>query len=111
MSMTTKAIKTGKQTDQPDARTVVLRGETYTIRELNVDEYDECLKAAEDENGNVPFGKLLRQMVARAVRPIPARPWKFPVYRTLESIVQEMHYTDVVDESEVSGEEETRPND
>jgi hypothetical protein len=104
---TLKAVKADKLTAVPGVRHVRLRGVDYTITEIDVDQHDEAMKTAEDENGNVPFGKLLRAMVLMSVRPLPkGKSWPFPVYRTLEQIVNEMHYIDLPDETDEGKESE-----
>lgn len=97
-----KVIKGGKTNDNPDERKITLRGVEYTIREIDTDEYDDIIKTLEDGTGNVRFDKLLKAMVARCVRPLPNKPFKFPVYKTLEGIVQEMHYTELEDEAKAA---------
>jgi hypothetical protein len=101
-----KAVKGGKTDEVPDVRKVTLRGVEYTIREIDVVEYDEIIDGLADENGAVRFDKLLRAMVMRCVTPLGSKPFKFPVYRTLEGIVNEMHYADVKDEAAEGGDEE-----
>lgn len=94
-----KEIRGDKVDENPGVKHVKLRGVEYTISELDVDQYDAAMKVAEDRDGNVPFGKLLRAMVGMAVRPLPkGGPFKFPVYRTLEGVVNDMHFQDVPDE-------------
>jgi hypothetical protein len=93
-----KAVKGDNLDPNPGERHVRLRGIDYTITELDVDQHDKAMKEAEDKDGNVQFSRLLRAMVGKAVRPLPKTPFKFPVYRTLEGIVNEMHYEDVPDE-------------
>ena len=95
-----KAVKGGKVDDEPGVRHITLRGVAYTITEIDVPGYDKAMEAATDpETGQVPFGKLLRAMVLACVRPIPKEGWKYPVYRTLEGIVNEMHFLDLPDEA------------
>ena len=105
---TLKAVKGDKLTEIPGVRHARLRGVDYTITEIDVDQHDEAMKLAEDANGNVPFGKLLRAMVMMSVRPLPKTKWSYPVYRTLEQIVNEMHYIDLPDETKV---DETKDDD
>ena len=113
-------IKSGKTDETPDERHITLRGVDYTIREIDVTEYDEIVKEVADPlTGAVRFDRVLKGMALRCVRPLPSKPWKFPVYRTLEGIVNEMHYTDLPDEAdkpegegeggEAEGEEEKVP--
>lgn len=100
MSSGLKAVKGGKTDETPDERHITLRGVAYTIREIDTVEYEEIIKEiADPETGGVRFDRLLKAMVLRCVRPLPSKPWKFPVYRTLEGIVNEMHYTDLPDEA------------
>lgn len=114
-----KTVKGGKATAEFETRTIVLRGTTYTVRELDVDEYEECLKSAEDERGFAEFGRLLKMMTIRAVSPSPAareRPLPYPIYRTLEQIVNVMHFSDLAEDSpdepdDEEAEPETVPND
>ena len=97
----TKAIKSDKVTEEFGIEHITLRGVEYTIRELDVTEYDECQDAVKDEDGGILFSKLLRMMVLRCVSPSiakRARPLPYPVYRTLEERVNLMHYTTVTDE-------------
>lgn len=119
--MSTGDVKTIKG-DNPDnefaERKITLKGVEYTIRDLDVPQYEECLKAAEKPDGSVPFGDLLKVMVMRAVSPSPAarkRPLPYPVYRTLENIVNVMHFLDLPDEAappdkDADGEPEAVPN-
>ena len=98
-----KEVKGGKTDDKPDVVKRTMRGTEYTIRELTVPEYKECLKTATDPDGMTPFQDLLDQMVLRAVKPSPAsmsKPMSYPVYRTLENIVNVMHFREVPDDSE-----------
>jgi len=102
MPSSLKTIKGGKTTDDFETRTITLRGTTYTIRELDTDEYEECLKSAEDDKGYAEFGRLVKLMTIRAVSPSPAarpRPLPYPVYRTLEQIVNVMHFADLAEDS------------
>lgn len=98
---TLKAVRGDKVTEEPGVKHIRLRGVDYTITEIDVDQHDEAMKMSEDPlTGQVPFGKLLRAMVMMCVRPLPkGKPWPFPVYRTLEQIVNEMHYIDLPDET------------
>jgi hypothetical protein len=99
-------IRSGKTDEDPEVRHVTLRGVEYTIREIDTNEYDEIVKEIADPlTGAVRFDRLLKGMVLRCVRPLPAKPWKFPVYRTLEGIVNDMHYTDLVDETKKESED------
>ena len=118
--MPTKTVKGGKATAEFETRTITLRGITYTMRELDVDEYEECLKSAEDERGFAEFGRLLKMMTIRAVSPSPAareRPLPYPIYRTLEQVVNVMHFSDLNEDApeasddEDATEPETVPND
>lgn len=108
-----KTVKGGKATAEFETRTTTLRGTTYTVRELDVDEYEECLKSAEDERGFAEFGRLLKMMTIRAVSPSPAareRPLPYPIYRTLEQIVNVMHFSDLSEDApEPSDDEEAEP--
>lgn len=122
-----KAVKGGKTDDGPGVRHITLRGVAYTIREIDVIEYDQIIEGLADENGAVRFDKLLRAMVMKCVTPLGSKPFSFPIYRTLEGIVNELHYTDVEDdavaaakakaaageaneETEAEAEETTAPN-
>lgn len=100
-------IKSGKTDEDPEVRHVTLRGIEYTIREIDVDEYDAIVREVADPvTGAVRFDRLLKGMVLRCVRPLPSKPWKFPVYRTLEGIVNDMHYADLPDEAAKESEDE-----
>lgn len=103
MSSGLKSIKGGKTENEFEDRHITLRGTEYTIRELDVTEYKACLKAATDETtGMTPFQDLLDQLVLRAVSPSPAarsKPMPYPVYRTLEDIVNVMHFRELPDEA------------
>jgi len=121
-----KTVKGGKTEDEFDHRTIKLRGVEYTIKELDVVQYKEALKAATDEKtGMTPFQDLLDVMVLKCVSPSPAarsKPMPYPVYRTLENIVNEMHFItldeDKADkpaeseegEGDGDGEEQSDPN-
>jgi len=105
---TLKTIKGGKATNDFESKILTFRGTTYTIRELDVDEYEQCLKSAEDERGFAEFGRLLKMMTIRAVSPSPAsrsKPLPYPIYRMLEQTVNVMHFSDLKDES--AGADET----
>jgi hypothetical protein len=102
-----KAVKGGKTDDDPSVRHITLRGVEYTIREIDVVEYDEMIEGLADENGAVRFDKLLRAMVLKCVTPLGSKPLKFPVFRTLEDIVNKMHYTDVEPDGEDKGDDES----
>lgn len=99
-------VKAGKTDDDPSIRHITLRGVDYTIREIDTNEYDDIITGLADANGAVRFDKLLKAMVLKCVTPLPSKPWKFPVYRTLEAIVNEMHYTDLADEAEKPAEDD-----
>ena len=104
-----KTIRADKTTEEPGVRHITLRGVEYTITEIDVPGYDEALAEATQPDGTVPWGKLLRSMVAKCVRPLPkGKPWSYPVYRTLEGIVNDMHFLDLPDEAAAeSGDEES----
>jgi hypothetical protein len=108
---TVKAIRTGKLDEEPGVRHITLRGVEYTITEIDVPGYDKALEASMDENGQYPFNKLLRHLVMACVRPLPKTPWKFPVYRTLEGIINDMHYTDLPDEAKKTDETDETEGD
>ena len=102
MTAQTKSVRAGKTEAEPEIRKVTLRGVTYVIRELDVVEYKKCLEAA-TKNGFTPFQDLLDQMVIMAIKPSPAtakRPLPYPVYRTLEDIVNVMHFVNLEDEAD-----------
>lgn len=104
-----KEVKGGKTEDVPDVVKRTMRGTEYVIRELTVPEYKECLKAATDPEGLTPFQDLLDQMVLRAVKPSPAagsKPMSYPIYRTLENIVNVMHFREVPEDGETEDEED-----
>jgi len=108
-STSLKTIKGGKTTNEFETKSIALRGTTYTVRELDTDEYEECLKSAEDERGFAEFGRLLKLMTIRAVSPSPAarsRPLPYPIYRTLEQIVNVMHFSDLTEDKPDEPEEE-----
>lgn len=98
---TLKAVKGGKTENEFDDRHITLRGVEYTVKELSVTEYKECLKSA-TKDGFTPFQDLLDVMVVRCISPNPAartKPMPYPVYRTLEDIVNTMHFTTLEDEA------------
>jgi len=102
-----KAVKGGKTEDEFTSRTITLRGVEYTIRELDVVEYKSALKQATDATGFTPFQDLLDVMVPMTVSPSPAarrKPMPYPVYRTLEDIVNVMHFITLRDEAEAEPE-------
>lgn len=99
MAAATKVVKSGKTEKTPGVEHITLRGVAYTITEIDVNVYDELIEQLADPNGAVRFDKLLRAMVTACVRPLPSKPWPFAVYRTLEGIVNDMHYTDLKDEA------------
>lgn len=93
-----KTVKGGKTEAAAEIVKRRMRGVEYSIRELDVVEYKDCLKAATKPDGLTPFQDLLDQMVLRAITPSPAslsKPMPYPVYRTLEDIVNSMHFRDV----------------
>lgn len=108
-----KSVKGGKTEAEPEVVTRVMRGVTYTIRELDVAEYKDCLKAATDEkSGLTPFQDLLDIMVMRSITPSPAtlsKPMPYPVYRTLEELVNTMHFRDVPEDRPVEEPEDEKP--
>ena len=122
MSTGLKAVKGGKTEDEFAERKITLRGVEYTIKELDVIQYKEALAAATKEDGSTPFQDLLDVMVARCVSPSPAsrsRPMPYPVYRTLEDVVNIMHFITLRDEAkaaeagddeEVAEEDQPAPN-
>lgn len=121
MSTGLKTVKGGKTEDEFAERKITLRGVAYTVRELDVVQYKEALKAATKEDGATPFQDLLDLMVMRCVSPNPAtrsKPMPYPVYRTLEDVVNVMHFITLRDEAtdddgesdEDDGEGEPGPN-
>lgn len=116
MSTGLKTVKGGKTEDEFSERKITLRGTEYTIRELDVIQYKEALKAATKEDGTTPFQDLLDIMVLRCVSPSPAtrsKPMPYPVYRTLEDIVNVMHFITLRDEAKTEPEpdDEAEPED
>lgn len=103
MSDGMKAVRGDKVSDEPGITRITLRGQEYVVRELSVDEYEECVDAATDkESGLVTFGKLLKMMALRSISPslaVRKTPLPYPVYRTLEGIVNVTHFTDLPDEA------------
>ena len=102
MSTGLKTVKGGKTEDEFAERKITLRGTEYTIRELDVVQYKAALKDATREDGTTPFQDLLDIMVMRCVTPNPAtrsKPMPYPVYRTLEDIVNVMHFITLRDEA------------
>lgn len=107
---TMKTVKAGKTENEFEDRHITLRGVDYTIKELDVVQYKECLKSATDAEGFTPFQTLLDNMVMRCVSPSPAarsKPMPYPVYRTLEDIVNVMHFITLEDENKPPEEEKT----
>lgn len=110
MSTGLKTVKGGKTEDEFSERKITLRGTEYTIRELDVVQYKEALKTATREDGTTPFQDLLDIMVMRCVTPSPAarsKPMPYPVYRTLEDIVNVMHFITLRDEAAVADDDES----
>lgn len=102
MSTGLKTVKGGKTEDEFAERKITLRGTEYTVRELDVVQYKAALKDATKEDGTTPFQDLLDIMVMRCVSPNPAtrsKPMPYPVYRTLEDIVNVMHFITLRDEA------------
>ena len=102
MSTGLKSIKGGKTENEFEERHITLRGVEYTIRELDVTQYKACLKDATNADGFTPFQDLLDVMVVRCVTPSPAarsKPMPYPVYRTLEDVVNTMHFVTLPDEA------------
>lgn len=117
-SGTVKAVRGDKLTEDPTIRKITLRGVAYQIKELDADQYAECVEAATDPvDGSVRFDKLLKVMTLRCVSPslaVRKTPLGYPVYRTLEGIVNVMHFLDLPDEAKDEDEETSEggsPND
>ena len=122
---TKKAIRSDKVTEEPGVRRITLRGQEYMIREITTDQYEECVEAATNEvDGTVRFDRLLKVMTLRCISPslaVRETPLPYPVYRTLEGIVNIMHFLDLPDEGAPAGGDEdgddeekpktTAPND
>ena len=107
-----KTVKGGNVDNEFAERHITLRGIEYTMKELDVPEYEECLKAAEQSDGSVPFAGLLKIMCLRSITPSIAarrRPLPYPVYRTLENIVNVMHFLDLPDEAKKPDEDDKEP--
>jgi hypothetical protein len=97
-----KTIKGGKTENEFETRRITLRGIEYEITELGVTEYKQVLAASTDKDGFTPFQTLLDNLVVRCVKPSPATrttPMPYPVYRTLEDIVNTMHFRTLPDEA------------
>lgn len=101
---TVKAVRGDNLTEEFANKKITLRGVQYTIKELDADEYAQCVEAAtSQEDGSVRFDSLLKQMTLRCVSPslaVRKTPMPYPVYRTLEGIVNVMHFLDLPDEAE-----------
>jgi hypothetical protein len=103
-----KSVKGGKTEEEFEVRHITLRGTEYAIKELDVVQYKAALAQATKEDGSTPFQDLLDVMVLMCVQPSPAsrsRPMPYPVYRTLEDIVNVMHFVTLEDESKKGGDE------
>jgi hypothetical protein len=103
-----KSVKSGKTEAVFETRTRTLRGIEFTIRELDVVEYKDALKAAEGPDGMTPFQNLLDVMVLKCVTPSPAsfsKPLPYPIYRTLEDMVNVMHFVNLPDEAKKDDED------
>ena len=116
-----RAVKGGKTENEFSTIKRTMRGVEYTVRELDVIEYKEMLKQATKEDGTTPFSDLLDLMVMRCVTPSPAarsKPLPYPIYRTLEDMVNVMHFRDVpedkaaeaAEDEDEDGEAEEAPN-
>lgn len=80
-----------------DAKQVSLRGTAYTIRELTAGEYDECIRAATNEDDEVDTVLLAKLMAMKCVEPKMTdkqlHEMPFRIWRALNRLVNEMHYT------------------
>lgn len=108
-----KAVKGDKVSEEPGVTRITLRGTEYTVRELTVDEYEECVAASTDKaTGVTTMARLLKMMSLRAISPSLAtlsKPLPYPVYRTLEGIVSDTHFVDLVDEAKADEGNEKGP--
>lgn len=88
---------------QPNERRVKIRGVVYTLRELTIGEYDECVAKATEKRVNpvtdreedvVNNQTLLRFMVAKScgLSLQKQADLEMPVVLTLNKIVNDMHF-------------------
>lgn len=88
----------------PHTKSVTLRGSKYTLRELTIGEYDECVSKATDtktnalgeESSDVDRTRLLRLMVSKSSGLALSEISKLamPVVLKLNTLVNDMHYLD-----------------
>lgn len=94
----------GKMTAEPGVAVATLRGVTYTLREISIGEYDECVQKATDTKTNAlgedvevtDRGRLLRLMVIKSagISAADLSALKMPVVLKLNQLVNDMHYLD-----------------
>lgn len=115
---------------KPVTRKVRIRGTVYTLRELNIGEYDECVEKSKEKRENPLTGRdeevpnqqtLLRLMVSKSAGISLAKQadMDMPVLLTLNALVNDMHFPDtdatskdklweaVEDDDEDGGDEKT----
>lgn len=86
-------------------KSATIRGTTYVLRELDAQTYEDCIKSASDEDGNVDQSVMIRLMLDKSliepkltVKDIFAKPYS--VVRKLEAVVNDIHFTEVTSEEE-----------
>lgn len=92
-------------------------GITYTLRELNAGEYDECLTIATDDKGDVDMVMMVRLMLIKSIQSPPLSDVElaqlpYRVSRALKRAVSSLHWSGDQDEvaAEAEGAEEAGPN-
>jgi uncharacterized membrane protein YukC len=87
-------------------------GITYTLRELNAGEYDECLNVATNaESGDVDMVMMVKLMLIKSIQTpdltdvqLMALPYK--VSRSLKRAVSQLHWAGEQDNTAAAAEEE-----
>ena len=89
--------------------TATLRGTVYVLKELDAQTYEDCIKKATDDDGMVDQSLMIRLMLDKSlvspkmtVKEIFEKPYS--VVRKLESIVNDIHFTEVTSEEEAGDE-------
>jgi hypothetical protein len=90
-------------------------GNTYTLRELNAGEYDECLNVATNaESGDVDMVMMVKLMLIKSIQSpnltdvqLMALPYK--VSRSLKRAVSQLHWAGEQDSTAEAAEEGEEP--
>lgn len=100
-----------KLTEEFETRSVVIRGVTYTFRELSASEYNAIIKLASGPDDEAQLNVVLQLMATKSlVEPklsaaeIDAKP--YPIYAKLLQTVNSMHFTPLPDQDAKNGSDE-----